>query len=401
METNDQKKCNQTLGIKGYIWCDDHCDVYVGNCKTLSRKVLEQNIDPQESRKSTQLGVKATCGDFLYFVCWNNDRGENGFLAELKGSNIVRSGDNHNWQVFPTGIDFDFRNPRPTKELVEEQLKIAHCKGWKKVFVGPQNLDGSAATTPFSEKSNISKEARFIWYNSGNDSRALYPSSPFVPFRVPPTPGFNHDEFLIFRLPVKDLHRESCQGCPPVECECACNCGCNGCNHEAEEQNQELINRARGKFNTESSSSNPNCLPPFSGRCDVSALNGQINLEPCFHFHWGDSATDQFEEHDTEVFYLTVCNPFKDIQYKGLRITKVTLIPSHSLDKIQIVPDRFICLDCLDPCSCQTREFAMITRSDTIAGNYRLHVEYCYEEIVLASGAGSGKVDFPVVITED
>ncbi|HOY06546.1 MAG TPA: hypothetical protein PLO67_14160 [Saprospiraceae bacterium] len=186
----------------------------------------------------------------------------------------------------------------------------------------------------------------------------------------------------------------------PNPCEDSCDCGCTGCNKEAEMQNQELIDRAKTKYNT--IQSRKTCARPFGKGCKTSAIQSNVNLEPCFYFHWGDGSNDQIEEHDTEVFYLTVCNPFNDIRYNGFKITKVTLIPNvHPLDKIQIVPDRFVCLDCIEPCSCQTREFAMITRANNTAGNYMLEIEYCYESISLASGGGSGKIDFDLKITED
>ena len=183
-------------------------------------------------------------------------------------------------------------------------------------------------------------------------------------------------------------------------CTEECGCGCTGCNKDAEKQNEELIERAKLKYNT--ITSNNNYDKPFEGNCKKNAVDRQTNFEPCFSFHWGDGSNDQIEEHDTEVFYLTICNSFNDITYNGLRITKVTLTPNiHPLDKIQIVPDRFINLDCLEPCTCQTREFAMITRANDTAGNYTLEVEYCYEEIVLTSSGNSGVVKFPVTITED
>lgn len=186
----------------------------------------------------------------------------------------------------------------------------------------------------------------------------------------------------------------------PNPCDHPCGCGCTGCNDKAEEQNDELIDRAKTKFNTVKAQST--CAAPFGKDCKQSAINSNVNLAPCFYFHWGDGSTDQIEEHDTEVFYLTVCNPFTDIQYNDFRITKVTLIPNiHPLDKIQIVPDRFVNLDCIEPCSCQTREFAMITRANNTAGNYVLEVEYCYDNITFASGGGAGKAQFNLAITED
>ncbi|MDQ6987850.1 MAG: hypothetical protein Q9M25_08620, partial [Mariprofundaceae bacterium] len=184
-------------------------------------------------------------------------------------------------------------------------------------------------------------------------------------------------------------------------CEDPCNCNnCTGCNEHAEEQNEELIKRAKTKYNTVNSDAS--CDDSFPSSCVSQAINADVKFELCFYFHWGDGQNDQIEEHDTEIFYITVCNPFSDIQYNGLRITKVTLVPDiHPLDKIQIVPDRFINLDCLEPCSCQTREFAIITRANDTAGNYSLEIEYCYENIVIARSNHQGKVAFDLEITED
>jgi hypothetical protein len=183
---------------------------------------------------------------------------------------------------------------------------------------------------------------------------------------------------------------------------CDCDHDCAGCNEDAEAQNEELIERAKDKHNV--IKADDDCADPFLGNCTLSALasNNLDELQPCFYFHWGDGVNDQIEEHDTEVFYLTACNNFNDITFNGLRISKVTLIPNvHPLDKIHIVPDRFINLDCLEPCSCQTREFAMITRGNDTAGDYTLQVEYCYEGISITGSSHKGMAEFPLIITED
>lgn len=187
----------------------------------------------------------------------------------------------------------------------------------------------------------------------------------------------------------------------PNPCDDAgCDCGCHGCNEDADEQNEELIDRAKAKYFSQTQAQN--CAKPFDLQNCNQAIPAGVSLAPCFHFHWGDGSNDQIEEHDTEVFYLTVCNPFSDLQYNGLRITSVSLIPNvHPLASIQIVPDRFVVFDCLEPCTCQTREFAMITRANNTAGSYKLHVDYCYESISLANSSTKGDVEFDVVITED
>lgn len=179
-----------------------------------------------------------------------------------------------------------------------------------------------------------------------------------------------------------------------------CNCGCTGCNDNAEDQNDELIKRARTKFNTvKESSSNPN---PFVENCELLAVIKNADLKPCFSFHWGDGNNDQIEEHDTEIFYLTICNTFNDVKFNGVRITKVSLIPDiHPIDKIHIVPDRFINLDCLLPCSCQTREFAMINRANDTSGSYSLEVEYCFDNVTIENTKNMGIASFPIEITED
>ena len=184
----------------------------------------------------------------------------------------------------------------------------------------------------------------------------------------------------------------------PCEGDHDCGCGCAGCNEDAEALNEELIDRAKEKHHLLSSGSHA----PFGTNCTVSAIKGSVSLEPDFHFHWGDGANDQIEEHDTEVFYLTVCNHYDDVQFNGLQITKLTLVPDvQDLDKIHIVPDRFIHFNCLTACACQTREFALITRGNDIAGSYELEIEYCFDNISIVKDENDGAVSFPVQIVED
>lgn len=144
------------------------------------------------------------------------------------------------------------------------------------------------------------------------------------------------------------------------------------------------------------------CGAPFAEKCKRKALAAQVSLEPCFYLHWGDGAADQIEEHDTEVFYITVCNPFRDIRYRGLQITAIWLVPSvQPRDKALIVPDRLVDFGCLEPCSCQTREFALIARANDTAGNYQVAIEYCYEGIEIANSGNRGTAMFAIQITDD
>lgn len=401
MKTKEVKPnavCGPFQGV-GAVWSDDRTEVYAGNCDKITSGKLVSQAHPRPMKFEFQ----ASCCDYLYFVSWSNDSGQNGLLVELQGDTKIYSG-HSDWEVFATGINKNVgAGPGNSVSIAEvnKQLKQACKIGWVKPFVGQRN-DGTtvAKKKPFGKIAGINTAARFMWNNSGKDGRANYPAPPYVPFV-----GFDHDEFLIFRIPVKTLFIKRCGRCECEECDCGCAGGCFGCNPNASEQNKELEQRAASKSNIDPSTNNsPGCpVSPtaVSKKCENQAISSRTSIEPCFYFHWGDRSNDQIEEHDTEVFYITVCNNFSDILFKGLRITKVTLNPALPISRAHIVPDRFVTIDCLEPCSCQSREFAIITRDSNIAGNYTLNVEYCYDEIVVSSRGGRKSASFPLVITED
>lgn len=199
--------------------------------------------------------------------------------------------------------------------------------------------------------------------------------------------------------------------CPKDNNSNDCNCGCSGCNENSDQQNDDNQSRAKDKTNLIPSDTNVSgCKSdPFdASACTIGAVSDRVVLTPCFHFHWGDGPNDQFETHDTEVFYLTVSNRLNDVIYKGLRVTEVRLVSTATppltptFEDVRIVPDKFVVIDCLEPCSSQTREFALITRGNSsIAGNYKLEVDYCYDEIVVTDSAANGTATFDVNLVKD
>ncbi len=387
-----QSVCNTPKNFSIKFWADDYVNAYLGDCEKVDRLVGLNSLPTMTTSQGS-----ATCCEYLYFVAWSNDGGQNAFIAEINGGNKVLTGDNSKWEVFPTGIDKDPGSPSPTIEEINEQLEKAKCGCWKKVFVGPKRND-TVAENIFNNRVQITNgmdgNARYIWYDSETDSNTKYPYPSYVPFR-----GHNHDEFLIFRVPVKSFFKQQCSSCKCKECNCNCGCGCSGCNKDAKKQNTELFNRAQKKY-----SKLPFVDTPSDNEsCNRLVHNPDMKLQPYFYLHYLDGSNDQIEEHDTEVFYITICNPFKDAKYNGLRITKVTLVPDiGNINKIQIVPDRLVSLDCLEPCSCQTREFALITRDLNISGTYSLEVEYCFENITIVNEFKGGKSVYkPLKITED
>ncbi len=394
MSTEKKPNCGP-FALSGIIFCDDHTRVYVGDCDNLKyTKELQDHPDVVDFE------VEAKCCDYLYFVCWSNDIGENGFLAELNGEIRVMTGES-GWEVFPTGMNFDDAEPEPNENQVRALIRTANCgKKWQQPFVGQKNDESGR---PFGEREGlvrIDPEANFIWYNSGKDARAGYPTAPYVPFA-----GFNHDEFLIFRYPVKGLFLKGCHNCKCAE-SCDCCDDCAGCNDQASRQEEILMNEAKtkAKLIAGQSSSSRYCKADLTKRaCNPIDLP---DLHPCFYLHYGDSPGDEIETHDTEVVYLTVCNRFTSIRYKELRVTSITIVPKAGggdglADKIKLVPDKFIQFGCLDGCACKSRELALIAR-DVIAGEYTINVSYCVDEIVIQDKSkATGSTSFDISIVKD
>lgn len=177
-------------------------------------------------------------------------------------------------------------------------------------------------------------------------------------------------------------------------------CGCQGCDDQAKEANDELIERATAKPNTQLT--NEDCTQPFDSESKYSLTSTEEDRAPCFSLHYGNAQGDQIAANDSEIFYITVCNKFDDIRYEGLRITRLEILPAVTPAKtITIIPDRLVDIGCLQPCSCQTREFALITRGVDIAGGYELKVDYCYDEIVVSNSQSSGSASFRIEIIGD
>lgn len=383
-----KKECGPFSGTGKFV-VDNFADVYIGDCKKIKGKKVTSH---HEHSKAKSFKFRGECCDYLYFVCWSDDAGRNGLLVELHGDSTVFSGAS-NWEVFATGINKD-KGSIVTINEVNTALARACKDGWQKPFVGQQN-DGS--NKPFPAIGSVDKNANFIWHDSGKSSGT------YAPFK----PGFNHDEFLIFRLPLSAVFTKRCAACECEECcekgERVGNCGCDGCNKNAKQYNQELLQRAQVKAKTLGQSGCP--ANPFEGFECKSAFGKLQNIQPCVYLHWGDSPRDIIENHDTEILYITVCNPFIDVELKGFQITKISLVPTPTQKhQARIIPDRFIDYGCLEPCTCKTREFTLLTRDELnqYTGTKQVEIEYCWEETVLTAEIKvSGKASFPISIIKD
>ena len=285
--------------------------------------------------------------------------------------------------MYATGINFSTPQTRPSEELVNTELKKAHCKKWNAVTKGVAN-----GNRPFRAYPKIDKSAHFIWFDSGKDASA---GAPFQ--------GFNHEEFLIFRFPVKELFKEECHDCD-CTCECVDDCHCGTCADTIQKERKVLQAEAQKKsFLIKGKENNSRrCKTPYSNEtCSTLDLP---TLEPCFYLHWGDGPEDQMTTRDHEVLYITACNPYGNLRFRGLTITKVsmgakgrvfnpgdhddvevipgvtvtptrtdkveiakTVITEKDDDTIQLIPNRLIRFGDLCGCACASQALNLLTQN--------------------------------------
>lgn len=143
----------------------------------------------------TALGRPST--DYIYVEChsdYGNGQGFLGTFTNTTTSTTVNT-DLTNWDVFPAGkyltqLGYPFASwpvfQTPTQTQVDAAILYATTNNlWVAPSGGPGyfNTVGSPLWGPVG---TISPSAQWIWYNSNGSPNPLIP-------------GFNHDEFLVFR----------------------------------------------------------------------------------------------------------------------------------------------------------------------------------------------------------
>ncbi|MEM8922448.1 MAG: hypothetical protein AAGD35_03030 [Actinomycetota bacterium] len=127
--------------------------------------------------------------EYLYLLGWSDDNIYQGLIGTFEAGHRVHTGDSR-WEVLPTGNNKG-DNEFPTKQEIDSELASAG-NSWTKPWVGPANDNAKPWGWTIS---GIPTEARWMWHDSGNQ-----PSG-----RSPLDFGFDHGEYLIFRLPVRYL----------------------------------------------------------------------------------------------------------------------------------------------------------------------------------------------------
>jgi len=175
--------------------------------------------------------------------------------------------------------------------------------------------------------------------------------------------------------------------------EILCGCGCSPCTYRNVLENRRLLNAKNEKEFTISSANSSQACATFSvggpaGQKRCTTIDVQ-EFAPCFSLSWGDGSSDQFETHDTEIVYITVCNPYCNLAFKNLKIQSIKITPNAVLPNgemaVELAASSLICYGDLGPSSCATREYALLI-NNAAAGSYSLEFEYCIDDVELLAG---------------
>jgi hypothetical protein len=141
-------------------------------------------------------------GSRLYMVASSDYAVIQGLLVDVidtRGEFRLLSGDPR-WEVTATGLGSRWGSPVSLSELSDEILRANAgtnaSGGWVPVAVSPKtNGEGGMFHPDSRTVPGIDPDSRWMWYDSGRDGST---GAPFWP-------GYNHDEWLIFRTQIPPI----------------------------------------------------------------------------------------------------------------------------------------------------------------------------------------------------
>mgnify|MGYP000145873617 CR=1 FL=1 len=177
------------------ITCDNQFDIYFGG-STSTSFVAGGGASWPTTYNYTALNRPGS--DYVYVTTASDHSVAQGLIADFTNTTLglTTSTGAAVWEVFPAGrylSQLGFTNPwpanlQPTQAQTDAAIAYAENNGlWIPTSTNPSNnLNG---VTPWGFRSGISAGARWIWHRA--------PNGPADPLRG----GFNHEEFLVFRIP--------------------------------------------------------------------------------------------------------------------------------------------------------------------------------------------------------
>jgi hypothetical protein len=193
-----------------YLTVDNQFDVYFGTATTTTGNVVGSGNDWQQEYHFTANGQLPT--DYLYVATASDHKSAQGFIGVFTNTTTnatVTTGDVA-WEVFAAGAHAA-TNPywpnawpslqMPTQAQVDTAIAYAETNGLWVNPVGAAGYDNDPATpiAPYGMEwgttyPNMPRTAQWVWHDSGSGD------PPHNLWWPRPLHGYNHDEFLVFRV---------------------------------------------------------------------------------------------------------------------------------------------------------------------------------------------------------
>lgn len=196
-----------------YLTVDNMFDVYFGSPTRTTGEVVGRGNNWQKEYHFTATGRLST--DYMYVATASDHNVAQGFLGTFTNVTLGKTTDTGDsvWEVFPAGA-YKATNPHwpnpwpasvmPTQAEVDAAIAYAEANQLWVTPVSPPGYDNDPTTSiaPASSEwrtqcnpqcmyTHIPITARWIWYDSTRGPTTTWAS---------PIAGFNHDEFLVFRV---------------------------------------------------------------------------------------------------------------------------------------------------------------------------------------------------------
>jgi len=120
-------------------------------------------------------------------------------------------------------------------------------------------------------------------------------------------------------------------------------------------------------------------------------------IEPWVTISWGDSKCDCIESDDTEIMYLTICNPYSNLTLSNVTVQQVLVVDGagNAVPKlpngnpcIQLIPVGPYFFDDIPPGSCVSRQFLLRLRG-ALGGKHRILLRgICFDACVHGDNDG-------------
>lgn len=191
------------------ITVDNQYDIYFGDAFLTSPTSVGSDTDWTTTETWTITGVSPSA--YLYVATASDHSSAQGFIGSFTNvttSTTFVTSDNTSspWEVFPAGqylvqlnaIDTSIPATtwpsltQPSTSQVQTAVAYATANNLWVTPTSAPGYDNGSSPSPWGFRSGIPNAAEWIWHDTGTGPSSPYPA-PFT--------GYNHDEFLVFRVP--------------------------------------------------------------------------------------------------------------------------------------------------------------------------------------------------------